>query len=43
MKTYWVKCKKDTNNINPKIFKTKKINYLCNQHVAIARIKSHDW
>ena len=23
MKTYWVKCRKDTNNINPKIFKTK--------------------
>ena len=42
MKTYWVKCRKDTNNINPKIFKTKK-NYLCNQHLAIARIKSHDW
>ena len=23
MKTYCVKCKKDTNNINPKIFETK--------------------
>ena len=23
MKTYCVKCRKDTNNINPKIFKTK--------------------
>ena len=24
MKTYCVRCRKDTNNINPKIFKTKK-------------------
>ena len=23
MKTYWVKCKKDTQNLNSKIFKTK--------------------
>ena len=23
MKTYCIKCRKDTNNINPKIFKTK--------------------
>ena len=42
MKTCCVKCRKDTNNINPKIFKKKTINYLCNQHVAIARIRSHD-
>ena len=42
MKTYCVKCKKDTDNIDSKIFRTKKIDYLCNQHVVIVKIKSHE-
>ena len=32
MKTYYVKCRKDTENINPKI-EQKIIDYLCNQNI----------
>ena len=42
MRTCCVKCRKNTNNIDSKIFRTKKIDYLCNQHVVIVKIKSHD-
>ena len=37
MKTYCIKCKKDTENIDPKI------DYLCKQNVVIAEIKSDDF
>ena len=42
MKTYCLKCKKDTDNIDPKMFKTNIIDYLCNQNVVFPIIKSHD-
>ena len=41
MKTYCLKCKKDTENIDPRVVRTKN-NSLCNQHVVIVKIKSHD-
>ena len=41
MKTYCVKCKKVTENIDPKI-EQKITDYLCKQNVVIAGIKSHD-
>ena len=41
MKTYCVKCKKDTDNIDSKIFKTKN-NRLRSQNVVFVKIKSHD-
>ena len=41
MKTYCVKCKKDTENIDPKI-EQKITDYLCNHNVVIAEIKSYD-
>ena len=42
MKTYCLKCKKDTDNIDPKMFRTKIIDYLCNQNVVFAKIKGND-
>ena len=42
MKTYCVKCRKDTDNVDSKIFRTKIIDYLCNQNVVIVKIKSQD-
>ena len=43
MKTYCVKCIKDTENIDPKIVRTKnKTDYLCSQNVVIAEIKNQD-
>ena len=41
MKTYCLKCKKDTENIDPKI-EQRITDYLCNQHVVIVKIKSHN-
>ena len=41
MKTYCLKCKKDTENIDPKIVRTKN-NKLCNHNVLIVEIKSRD-
>ena len=38
MKTYCLKCKKDTENIDPKI-----TDYLCNQNVVIVEIKNQDF
>ena len=40
MKTYCVKCRKDTNNIDPKIFRTKN-NRLLMQSVFV-KLKSQD-
>ena len=37
MKTYCLKCKKDTENIDSKIVKT-----LCNQNVVIVKVKNQD-
>ena len=42
MKTYSLKFKTNTDNIDPKMFKTKIIDYLCNQYVVLLKIKSHD-
>ena len=42
MKTYCIKCKKDTKNIDPKIVRTKKIGQLCNQNVLFVGLKSQD-
>ena len=42
MNTYCLKCKKNTSNIDPKMIKTAKINYLCNQNVVFVRLKSQD-
>ena len=42
MKTFCLKCKKDTENIDPKIVRTKITAYLCNQNVVIVKIKTHD-
>ena len=41
MKTYCLKCKTNTDDIDPKMFKTI-IDYLCNQYVVFVKIKSHD-
>ena len=41
MKTYCIKCKKDTENIDPKI-EQNIIDYLCNQNVLIAELKNQD-
>ena len=38
MKTYCVKCKKDTENIDRKQLEQKIANYLCTQNVVIAEI-----
>ena len=43
MKTYCVKCRKDTKNIDPKIVDSKKEkDQLCNQNVLFAELKSQD-
>ena len=39
MKTYCVKCKKDTNNINPKIFRTKDNRLLMQSTCSDFKIK----
>ena len=41
MKTYCVKCKKDTENIDPKI-EQKIIYQLCNQSVLFVELKNKD-
>ena len=40
MKTYCVKCRKDTENIDPEMVRTKIIDYLCNQNVLYLGIKT---
>ena len=39
MKTYCVKCKKDTDNINPKIFKTKNNRLLMQSKCSVCKNK----
>ena len=39
MKTYCVKCKKDTENIDPKIFRTKNGRLLMQSKYAVCGIK----
>ena len=41
MNTYCIKCKKDTENIDPKI-ERKITDYLCSHNVLIAETKSCD-
>ena len=41
MKTYCVKGRKDTENIDPKMVRTKN-NRLCNQNVLLVELKSQD-
>ena len=43
MKTYCLKCKKDTENIDPKIVRKKNNRLLMqsNQHVVTVKIESH--
>ena len=42
MKTYCVKCRKDTENIDPKKVRTKIIEKLCDQNVLFVELKSQD-
>ena len=42
MKTYCVKCKKDTENIDPKIFKTKYNRLHMQSKCSVCKIKSRD-
>ena len=42
MKTYFVKCRKDIENLNSKIFKQKITDYLCSQNVLSVELKSQD-
>ena len=42
MKTYCLKCKKDTENIDPKIFKTKNNRLVMQSNVVFVKIKSRD-
>ena len=41
MKTYCVKCKKDTENIDPKI-EQKIIDWLCDQNILFVELKNQD-
>ena len=43
--TYCVKCKKETDNIDPKVLKyseQKIMDYLCNQNLVFVKIEIHD-
>ena len=42
METCCLKCKKNTENLNSKIFKTKNDRLLCNQDVVIMELKNQD-
>ena len=42
MKTYCVNCRKDTENIDPKMVRTKITDLLCNQNTLFAELKSQD-
>ena len=41
MNIYCVKCRKDTENIDPKMFRTKN-NRLCNQNVLSVELQNQD-
>ena len=42
MKTYCVKCRKNTENLDSKILKTKMVDWLCNQNVPTVELKCQD-
>ena len=42
MKTYCLKCKKDTENIDPKAFKTKNNRLIMESKCSVCKKKSHD-
>ena len=42
MKTYFVKCKKDTGSLDPKMFRTKNNRLLMQSKCSLVKIKSHD-
>ena len=42
MKTDCMKCRKDTENIDPKIIRTKIIDQLCIQNVLFVELKNQD-
>ena len=42
MKTYCVNCRKDTENLNSKIFKQKMVDYLYSQNALSVELKSQD-
>ena len=39
MKTYWVKCRKDTENIDPKMFRTKHNRLIIQSKCSVCQIK----
>ena len=43
MNTYCIKCKKDTENIDPKKLEQKIIDQLCNQNVLFVELKNQDF
>ena len=42
MKTHCVKCSKNTENLNSKIFKTKNYRLIMQSHIMFAELKSQD-
>ena len=42
MKTYCMKCKRDTENIDPKMFRTKNNRLIMHQNVLFVELKSQD-
>ena len=42
MKTYCVKCRKNTENIDPKMVRTKITDQSCNQNVMFGELKNQD-
>ena len=39
MKTYWVKCRRNTKNIDPKMFRTKNNRLIIQSKCPVSRIK----
>ena len=42
MKTNCIKCRKNTENIDPKMVRTKNNRLICNQNVLFAELRSQD-
>ena len=42
MKTYFVKCRRDTENIDPKIVEQEITDQLCNHNVLFVELRSQD-
>ena len=42
MKTYYLKYRRDTENIDPKMIRTKIADYVCNQSALFAELKTQD-